>query len=150
MLKLVIFVLVMAGVVGVGVYTHIIPKPKLQSLSLPRSAPVMPLTKSLEEIRSSASASVSAQAPGKVAGISTEKLNGIGQTISEKGSGVAQTVTSLLNAKDGEKQVTIDVQAISDQIGVQMEKLPAQLVEKAKVAYCQQVLIDATKSATEN
>lgn len=157
MFKIFVALFVLGGVAYGAIHFHLVKTPSLHLGSLvnkiaPQSAPAI---KSLDELslgsasgeRAVAESTANPPLPGKVAGISTEKLDAVGQTISDKGSGIATALTALVTADGKKQEVTIDVQKISDQIGSQMEKLPAQLVEKAKVAYCQQVLIEATRSA---
>ncbi len=160
MIKIVLGAVILGSVVAVAaaIKLNLVPKPNF-SLAFVTSKlkTTAPSTKSLDELSLSPTVGESKElsvpepspAAGKVAGISTEKIGAVGKTISEKGSGVASALSSLVTS-DGEKtQVTIDVQKISDQIGSQMEKLPAELVQKAKVAYCEQVLTEATRSATQ-
>lgn len=130
--------MLIGGGVYAGIHFHVIHAPSV-SLSKVTSkfTSLQSKSKPLAEIEGS-SPHPSPQM-GKVAGIATEKLSGIGSALS-----------SFVTTGSDSAQVTIDVQKISDQIGSQMEKLPAQLVEKAKVAYCQQVLIEATRSATSH
>lgn len=126
MFKLIAVLAVLAGGVYAAFHFHVI------------TAPAVSLSSLTSKIPSRAPASSTSAQPqvGKIAGIATEKLSGVGSALS-----------SLVTTGSDSAQVTIDVQKISDQIGSQMEKLPAQLVDKAKIAYCTQVLIEATRSA---
>jgi hypothetical protein len=157
MLKILIALAVAGGVVFGAMKLHVLPNPTalVSKIHLPAFSSGT-ASKSFAELSGSSSAEASSSAtpaPGKVAGISTEQLHKVGESVSEKGAGVANAISTLLTTQgngSSDAQITIDVQKISDQIGVQMEKLPAQLVEKAKVAYCQQVLQNATNSATSH
>ncbi len=146
MLKLLIVLALIGGGAFAAVHFHVVKAPNLSLSSVTsKFAPKQPAIKSLAEIANSTASAT--PAAGKVAGISTQKIGAVGQTISDKGSGIASALSSLITTDANDPKVTIDVQKISDQIGAQMEKLPAAVVNQAKVAYCTQVLIDATKSA---
>lgn len=159
MRKIILVLAILGGVAFAAIHFHLVKVPTVNLGSLTKKiTPSTPAIKSLDELSLNSSSGESKpveptstpEPQGKVAGISTEKLGAVGQTITDKGSGIATALSSLVTTDGNKQEVTIDVQKISDQIGSQMEKLPAQLVEKAKVAYCQQVLIEATRSATSH
>ena len=74
---------------------------------------------------------------GKVAGIATSAQNTL------QGMGTMFLSTPAPGGSD-----TINVGTVVNQISKQIEGIPSHLLGQAKVQYCQQVLIEATKSAT--
>lgn len=85
---------------------------------------------------------------GKVAGIYTN-VNAVASKIADTGitvvSGIANVLTSSPSASANVIDISSAVQAISQRV----ESLPGSIAQQAKVAYCQQVLLDATASSTK-
>lgn len=72
---------------------------------------------------------------GKVAGIATSAQNTL------------QGVSTLFLSTPAPGSESINVGTVVNQISKQVEGIPSHLLNQAKVQYCQQVLIEATKSA---
>ncbi|MEP7167067.1 MAG: hypothetical protein ABI758_03760 [Candidatus Woesebacteria bacterium] len=72
---------------------------------------------------------------GKVAGIATTAQSAF------------QSASTLFLSTPGPGSDNINVGTVVNQISKQVENIPSQLLGIAKVQYCQQVLIEATKSA---
>ena len=76
---------------------------------------------------------------GKVAGISTQAV--------DLASQFAKTANYFLSDNSATSDGTINVGVVAQQINKQVESIPSKVLQQAKVAYCTQVLIEATRSA---
>ncbi|HSW89994.1 MAG TPA: hypothetical protein VLH19_03940 [Patescibacteria group bacterium] len=81
----------------------------------------------------------------KVLGIMT-KLGGVVSGAALAGDSLLGTVTSS-PANSGD---VIDVGKVTNDIASRVESIPSTVLQQAKVAYCQQVLLQATSSANPN
>lgn len=80
---------------------------------------------------------------GSVAGISTER---IGQVFTGISSLISQGTQAILTSSPNPSDV-IDVSKVALDISNKVEAIPSSVLTQAKIAYCEQVLLQATKSA---
>jgi hypothetical protein len=83
---------------------------------------------------------------GKVAGVSTES-NEEQNPIIQKGIEVGKSLSTVFLSSSDSKTQTIEVEKIVNQVSKQVESIPSNLLEQAKVEYCKAVLQNATASA---
>ena len=135
-MKIVLIVLLVAG--GVVAANHFGVLQKLQHLapSVPELSKIsLPSVPQLSKEEEKDQTPERAQLQGKVAGIATTAQNTL------------QGMSSLFLSTPATGSDTVNVSTVVNQISKQVENIPSALLNQAKVQYCQQVLIEATKSA---
>lgn len=137
-MKKAIIGLVILTVIGVGVYFNI---PKRFLSKLPHSSIKLPDSISLPQRDASSS--------GEVAGVSTQAQE-TGNAVLQKGMEVGKTISTIFLSSPDQKTQTIEVQKVVEQVQKQVESIPSNVLEQAKVQYCTAVLQNATSSATSH
>lgn len=142
-MKPLLVVLGLAASIGAGIFLKVPQKLTARFPSIKKSIPTtIKLPTSLTKTSEGTSS-------GKVAGVSTEAKDEQ-NPILQKGIEVGKSLSAVFLSSPDQKTQTIEVEKIVNQVSKQVESIPSNLLEQAKVEYCKQVLIEATKSATSH
>lgn len=142
-MKALLIALVLAGILAGGYYF------RLHSRILPLLSSVggQPEPKQEDTVRIGPTKPITRE---QVAGVSTERLGEVTKNLAEAGLRLGKSATAILFSDATDSATKIQLSSVTSQIQQRVDAIPSQLLEQAKVAYCTQVLIEATKSATSH
>lgn len=90
---------------------------------------------------------VSSERAGQVQGVMT-KAGDLFDTLTKNGATVGKVAVQVVATTPTTEKEVIDVSKVVNQISTQVESIPGNLVQQAKIEYCRKVFEEANKNAT--
>lgn len=103
---------------------------------------ILPKSISLEKTAVQSGEKKSTESAGVVAGATTSTGN-LEETIQRVASTVSRSAATIFTQSPDAAQKSIDVGVVVSNIQSQVDKIPAAVIEQAKIEYCKQVLENA-------
>ncbi len=150
-MKIALIIALIAGaVVFVGSKTSLSSKitSKLPISSITSKLKAKPVeSEKKPEATSSSKSAVAANPKGSVKGLMTNAEN-VGKSVFTASIAMGKSAANILTQKPSKPEETIDVSKTVSEIAGKVDDIPSTILSQAKVEYCKQVLIDATRSAS--